>query len=159
MRIGAMADTHDNLPMIRRAVEAFNAEQVELVIHAGDIVAPFALRPLDELICSYLGIFGNNDGDKALLRKRSQGRIGEDPYSLELGERRILVVHDLESINLQAEADRHDLIVYGHTHQVDIQKRERALIVNPGEGGGWLYGRSTIAVIELDDMKAEVIDL
>lgn len=99
MRIGAMADTHDNLPMIRRAVEAFNAEQVELVIHAGDIVAPFALRPLDELI------------------------------------------------------------VYGHTHQVDIQKRERALIVNPGEGGGWLYGRATIAVIELDDMKAEVIDL
>ena len=38
-----------------------------------------------------------------------------------------------------------DLIVYGHTHEVDVQKG-RTLIVNPGECCGWVKGRRTVAL-------------
>ncbi len=40
MLIGLMADTHDNIHLIDRAVERFNEEGVELVLHAGDYVSP-----------------------------------------------------------------------------------------------------------------------
>jgi len=35
MKIGIISDTHDNLPQIKKAVEIFNREKVELVLHAG----------------------------------------------------------------------------------------------------------------------------
>ncbi|RLB07482.1 MAG: YfcE family phosphodiesterase, partial [Deltaproteobacteria bacterium] len=47
MKIGLMADSHDHVPMIERACDLFNAEGVQMVIHAGDYIAPFSLRPLN----------------------------------------------------------------------------------------------------------------
>jgi len=36
-----MSDIHDNLPMIDKAVQKLNGENVGSVLHAGDYVAPF----------------------------------------------------------------------------------------------------------------------
>jgi hypothetical protein len=30
---------------------------------------------------------------------------------------------------------------------------------DPGEAGGWLYGKATVAVLDLKEMKAEIIDI
>jgi len=38
MLIGIMADSHDNLPKVRQAVEFFNQKKVALVLHAGDFM-------------------------------------------------------------------------------------------------------------------------
>ncbi|NIO23209.1 MAG: YfcE family phosphodiesterase, partial [Candidatus Aenigmarchaeota archaeon] len=43
MKIGIMSDTHDQTRRVRKAVDIFNKEKVELVIHCGDIIAPFTL--------------------------------------------------------------------------------------------------------------------
>ncbi len=64
MLIGIMSDTHDNLPAIRKAVEFFNERNVDLVIHAGDYVAPFVARELKKLKAPLKGVFGNNDGER-----------------------------------------------------------------------------------------------
>ena len=50
-------------------------------------------------------------------------------------------------------------MVYGHTHKPDIRKVGGTLVVNPGEAGGWLYGRSTVAVVDLESMEVELIDI
>ena len=52
-KIGIMSDSHDNLPAIRAAVELFNREKVDLVIHAGDVGAPFTAREIKKLRCPY----------------------------------------------------------------------------------------------------------
>ena len=70
MLIGLISDTHDNLPMIEKAVKRLNEEKVELVLHAGDYVAPFVIPKFKALNCKLIGVFGNNDGDHELLRKR-----------------------------------------------------------------------------------------
>ena len=70
MLIGVISDTHDNLPMIEKAVKRLNEEKVELVLHAGDYVAPFVIPKFKALNCKLIGVFGNNDGDHELLRKR-----------------------------------------------------------------------------------------
>ena len=43
MRLGIFADTHDHLANIRLAVERFNAEGVDLILFAGDLVSTIAV--------------------------------------------------------------------------------------------------------------------
>ncbi len=55
--IGIMSDSHDNLDAIRKAVKIFNNEDLDLVIHAGDLISPFTaleFRKLDTRTCCYL---------------------------------------------------------------------------------------------------------
>ncbi len=159
MIIGVISDTHDNMPMIQRAVELLNARKVAHVIHAGDFTSPFTFRALKQLTCDFTGIYGNNDGERVLLQKLSQQRIFNQPYLLELAGRKIVIMHEHHVVDALADSSHFDLVVYGHTHEPDIRKRGKALIVNPGELGGWLYGRSTIAVANLSTLSAELIEL
>ena len=64
MKIGVLSDSHDNVPMVKKAVELFNSEGVELVIHAGDFIAPFVVAAMGDLKCRVVGVFGNNDGER-----------------------------------------------------------------------------------------------
>ena len=59
--IGVMADSHDNLESIEKAVKVFNQEQVDLVLHAGDLISPFTAQIFQNLESQFLAVFGNND--------------------------------------------------------------------------------------------------
>ena len=47
--IGIMSDSHDHMDAIKTAVDVFNQAEVELVIHAGDIIAPFTVKEFKKL--------------------------------------------------------------------------------------------------------------
>ena len=49
MKAGLIADTPNNLDSISRAVENFNREGIELLIHVGDFVALFTEKPFRTL--------------------------------------------------------------------------------------------------------------
>jgi predicted phosphodiesterase len=53
----------------------------------------------------------------------------------------------------------YDLIIYGHTHKPDIRRERRTLAINPGETGGWLTGKSTVALFDPATREAEIIRL
>jgi putative phosphoesterase len=159
MLIGVISDTHDNLPAIHRAVEIFNDRKVEHVIHAGDFTSPFTFRALKHLSCGFTGIYGNNDGERVLLQKLSGSRIFTQPFILVLAERKIVIMHEHQVVDALADSGHFDMIVYGHTHVPDIRRRGNALIVNPGELSGWLYGKSTIAIVNLNELSAELVEL
>lgn len=148
MILGLIADSHDNLPKLKKAITLFNKKQVSLVLHAGDYVAPFSVGMLENnLQCEYLGVFGNNDGEREGLIKRSQGKINKDVLELTKFERKILVAHDISSKNI--ERSNYDIVVCGHTHKVDINKQNHTWIINPGECGGWLTGQSSVVIFDL----------
>jgi len=161
MLIGIMGDSHDNLPKVRQAVELFNQRKVGLVLHTGDFVAPFVvIKELGKLSCPLIGVFGNNDGEKRGLRGkiRAIGEIHLPPFTLEKEGRKILLLHDPEDLK-NIKTEQYDLIVYGHTHRSEIKREGRALLINPGECGGWLTGRSSVGLVNLDRMEAELITL
>ncbi len=161
MKIGIIADTHDNLPQIKKAVEILNQEKVELVLHAGDFVSPFTFLEFKNLNCPLKGVFGNNDGDKIYLQEKFKG-IGElypSSYKMSLNHKNIIMLHQEELINALAESQKYDVIIYGHTHHTDLRKIGKTIIINPGECGGWLTGKSTIALFDLTNLKAEIINL
>lgn len=159
MLIAIISDTHDHMPMIRKAVDLCNSRQVGHVIHAGDFTSPFTFRALKHLTCDLTGIYGNNDGERVLLQKLSKQRIFTQPYVIELAGRKIVIMHEHQVVDALADSGHYDLVIYGHTHEPDIRKRGNTLIVNPGELSGWLYGRSTMAVADLSSLSAELIEL
>jgi putative phosphoesterase len=160
MRIGIMADSHDNVPMIKRACELFNARKVQMVFHAGDYIAPFSLNPLHQILqCDYQGVFGNNDGERLGLQKTAEGRLNASPAEFAVGEWRVLVAHELSILEGVVSGNRYRLIIYGHTHRPEVKQMGDTLVVNPGECGGWLTGRCTVAIAHLTTLAAEIIDL
>lgn len=160
MLIGIVSDTHDHMDRLRAALRRFAAAGVDLVLHAGDFVSPFMVVPFQEAGLRVIGVFGNNDGDKLFLRERFDG-VGDlnfGPYEVELGGRKIVLMHEPRALEALVASGRYDLIVYGHTHQLDLRPG-RPLVVNPGECGGWLSGRATCVVVDLKRLEAEAIEL
>jgi putative phosphoesterase len=158
MLIGIIADTHDNMPVIQRAVEILTKRKVEHVIHAGDFCSPFTFRAFKHLSCDFTGIYGNNDGERLLLQQLSNSRIFIQPHILELAGKKIVIMHEHHVVDALADSNHFDLVVYGHTHIPDIRKQGNTLIVNPGELSGWLYGKSTMAIADLSSLSAELIE-
>ena len=166
MKIGVISDTHDNLEMIKRAVDLFNSEEVELVIHAGDFVSPFTEKPFRALNAKFVGIFGNNDGDKLLLRVkyRGVGELSEEPLVLEMDARKIVVTHKPKIVEALVASRIYDVVIFGHTHKAEVrkvkeEKGKEVLVLNPGECCGYLTGRKTVAILDLETLSARIEEI
>jgi len=163
VKVGILSDSHDHLTNLRKAVEAFNDEGVTQVLHAGDFIAPFVANELQKLRCPLLGVFGNNDGERLGLQARFKGfgaEVKVQPAFVELDRKRFVLIHEHELVEALARSGEFDVVVYGHTHQVDIRLTENGcLIVNPGETCGWLTGKATVVVLDTERMEARLLEL
>jgi putative phosphoesterase len=157
MRIGVLSDTHDRLPTLRAALQRFSQIGLETLIHPGDVVAPFAARILAGFSGHLHITYGNNDGERAGL-KQVLPQIQDGPLWLDLAGKRILVHHFLEWCRREDVA-RADVIISGHTHQVMAERRDGKLFVNPGECCGWVSGRATAAIVDLETSEVNVLEV
>jgi uncharacterized protein len=162
MLIGLLADTHDRLPAIAELVRQLQEAGAGMVLHAGDFCSPFALKAFEDAHVTLAGVFGRNDGDHEGLLSRAQAGFGaelfESPHSFEIGGRRLLLVHDIGDVNARSVAS-HEIVIHGSTHQQEMKTRGETLIVNPGEGCGWLYGTPSAALLDLDSRHVQFLSL
>lgn len=157
MKIGIIADTHDNIPAIKKAVRFFNTQDLEYIIHAGDFVAPFSLKELMHVKARFIGVFGNNDGEqKGLLGVCNDIHI--PPYTITIDGKTILVSHMPEMLTGSVNIENIDIIISAHTHTPEIS-RGKPLYINPGECCGWVSSKSTVALLNLKTFHAEIVDL
>lgn len=159
--IGIMSDSHDNLDAIKQAVRLFKEIKCNFVIHAGDFVAPFAAKELEGLSCHVKAVFGNCDGEKKGLRKTFQrfGEIKKAPFIFNHSDINFLVTHEHFSIDCYLASGHYDVLIFGHTHKPEIRMEKKTLLINPGETGGWVSGKSTITLLDPKTLKAEIITL
>ena len=164
MIVGIIADTHDRLPLLDKAVKRLNEEKVELVLHAGDYVAPFVVSHFKPLKANLVGVFGNNDGDKELLKKwftelgaEIRGKFAE----LMVDGLRIALLHGDETELLRSiiDVESYDVIVHGHTHEAKTYRKGKTLVINPGEVCGYLSEKPTIALLSTKPLDAKIINL
>lgn len=157
MLIGVLADTHDRLPTIDAAMKLFERRGVEAVIHAGDFVAPFAVR---RLLC-YRGplhvVYGNNDGERKGL-KELMPQVVDGPLRVTLGGKAILVHHFIDWCKPK-DVEQSDIIITGHTHEVVNRMEGGKLFLNPGECCGWVTDRCTAAILDTQGPSAEICEL
>ncbi|MEW5767493.1 MAG: metallophosphoesterase [bacterium] len=161
MKIGLMADSHEHMEKIKEAVRVFNQEEVEMVLHAGDIISPITCRYFKDLNSKLIAVFGNNDGEKDFLRSQFTAigaEIHQPPLELTIDGKKVLIYHSPDFLNILAESGHYDLILYGHTHKIDLRSG-KTMVVNPGECSGWLSGRATIGILETEDMSVRIVDL
>src|SRR5208337_1429459 len=163
MLVGAISDTHDNLPAVEKAVKYLNEQKVDLVLHAGDYVAGFVIPKFKQLNCKLVGVFGNNDGDHELLKKRfsenSNCTIHERFTQIEIEDYRIALLHGHETELLDAVIDSgyFDAVIHGHSHNISIERKGKTLAINPGEVCGYLTGKSTLALLDTVKHEAKII--
>ncbi|MEM2319267.1 MAG: metallophosphoesterase [Candidatus Bathyarchaeia archaeon] len=165
MLVGLMSDTHDRLPMVEKAVKKFNEEGVKLVLHAGDYVAPFVVPRFRNLKARLIGVFGNNDGDHELLKKRFSEHEGTELRGnfaeVHADNVKIALVHGHEEELLRAliNSQNFPVVAYGHTHRAEVRREGKTLVVNPGEVCGYITGKSTIALLDTEKLEAKIIEL
>lgn len=143
MIIGIISDTHGNVSGWRQALEIFHRENVDLILHCGDILETFAresspLRTaLNACPLPILAVTGNMDA----------------PHDLELldfpvvplaliqdGPTRIVAVHGDRLAGpagayRQAERLGARVFVRGHTHVPQMEKVRGIYMLNPGSAG------------------------
>jgi len=164
MIIGIISDTHDRLPFIERAVMKMNEKEVELVLHAGDYSAPFAAFQFKSLKAKMIGVFGNNDAERELLRRNFsnlgieiRGRFAE----IQVDGLKIALLHgeEEELLNSLLNTGSYDVVIYGHTHRSKVQRKNKVLAINPGEACGYLSGRATIGLLDTSTMDVKILPI
>lgn len=165
MKIGILADTHDNHHAIREAISLFVSLDSELVLHAGDFTTPRSLELFADLPCGMIGVFGNCDRQQKQLRDtaRKIGIIQVESRVADLSTDglRLGMVHGDDPMSVIAlnEAAVFDVIISGHTHRPVIRQSGETLLINPGETCGERYGKATIAILDTDTLEAEILTL
>jgi len=163
--VGLISDTHDNLPLVEKTIVKLNEVRVELVLHAGDYVAPFVVPRFKQLNSRLIGVFGNNDGDHELLTKRfcenKRLEIRGSFAKLTVDGLRTILLHgdDRELLDALIESESFDVIVHGHSHTPEAYHKGKTLVVNPGEVCGYLTGRSTFALLDTSKKEAKIHEL
>jgi len=150
MKIGLISDTHDNLPPEIHKVFA----GVDLIIHAGDICKEDIITEL-KTIAPVKAVYGNMD---RFPQVSSLNRID----FLKVNELTICITHIVSSpksiaYELFKMNKKADVVVFGHTHQIQQTLFNKILFVNPGSPSQPRDGRGpSVAILKIADNVPEV---
>ncbi len=168
MKICIVSDSHDRADKLAQAVREAKEQGAAAVIHCGDLIGAHTLRAAMGLGLPLHLIHGNNLGDPVALHNlsRESGELiryhGPDAR-IELGGRRIFVVHYPDYGYAMACTGDWDLVCCGHSHHAGIErvanvKRGETWLVNPGTVAG-LAAPATWALGDLEAMRFEVFSM
>ena len=123
MTIGVISDTHGLL----RPEAIAELAGVDHILHAGDVGDPEILDRLRS-IAPLTAIRGNVD---------VSGVCGALPSTevVELGGRLFYLVHALPDLDISPAAADIAVVVFGHSHRPEVERREGVLYLNPGSAG------------------------
>jgi hypothetical protein len=168
MKICIVSDSHDRADPLAEAVRAAKAEGAEAVIHCGDLIGSQSLKPaLAHGLPVHL-IHGNNLGDAQALHRLSSASGGQLQYHgadarIELGGRRVFVVHYDDYGYAMACTGDWELVCCGHSHRAEVQRVDAvnggsSWLVNPGTVAG-LAAPPTWVLGDLAAMRFELHEL
>ena len=159
--IAIISDTHENIPLIRKAMDVIKSENVDLIIHCGDVVSPSTLKEFEGFPFKF--VLGNNDGEIKGLTIFADKLDFELPafwLDFEYNQKRFLVIHDVEDryIKERIEAQDFDYVLCGHTHVRRDERIGKTRIINPGA----LSYRTTtpgFAFLDVENDRLNFVDL
>lgn len=168
MKVCIVSDSHDRADALALAVGEGRALGAEAVIHCGDLIGAQTILPaLAQGLPVHL-IHGNNVGDTQSLHRQMRQSDGRLSYHgadgrLELGGRRVFLVHFDDYGYAMACTGHWDLVCCGHSHHAEVRqvsnvKGSQTWLVNPGTVAG-LAAPATWVLGDLAAMRFEVHEL
>lgn len=160
MRLAIISDTHGNMANFKKIVNWLNKEKIGLVLHCGDIGDPGVLREsLADFKGEFLGVLGNIDKSYKIEVGEYQNpprvKVFEEMAELEVGNKKIAIIHRPDKIKKLAATGKYDLVFYGHIHYPWEEKIGNCRLINPGEAAGQIY-KPAFAVYNTDTDNLEL---
>jgi putative phosphoesterase len=149
-RVGVISDTHGLL----RPSAVAPLESCEAIIHAGDVGDESILEEL-EAIAPVHAVRGNVDMEP-WARRLPRTRV------VEVGGLSVYVLHDILDLDLDPAAAGFDVVVFGHSHQPSVERRDGVMRLNPGSAGPRRFDRPvSVAVLRARDgvADAEIVEI
>ena len=169
MKIGIMSDTHDNTPAIVWMIEYLNDHQIEICLHAGDMINPGILHRFRDHFKGQLHfVFGNNDGERSLATSRSLEAKNLNCHLLEMrlefAGRKIFMNHYSTLSESIARSGEFEICIGGHDHEYRVTKYQKSIFINPGNTvtkDKWLPQEvdkvSSFVILDLENLETERI--
>lgn len=144
MKIGVISDTHGLL----RPAALERLAGSDHIIHAGDIGSPEVIETLRR-IAPTTAVRGNIDGGDWAAAYPETAQI-------ELGGKRIYVLHNLSEIDIVPASHGIDIVISGHTHRPKVETVGGVLYLNPGSAGPRRFSLPiALATLELSEGKPQ----
>ncbi|HET9580007.1 MAG TPA: metallophosphoesterase family protein [Usitatibacter sp.] len=145
MKIGIVSDSHDRADLLARAVREAKEHGAELIVHCGDLIGAQTVRASLKVGLPVHLIHGNNVGDVQMLHQVARASEGLLHYHggdarLDLGGRRVFVVHYPEYGHAMACTGNWDVVCCGHSHVAATDS-----VANVKGGATWLVNPGTVA--------------
>ncbi len=163
MKIGILSDTHNNQKNLQAALEKFKQQNIQTLIHCGDVTSPetAALLAGFRVIC----VLGNGDiasGEirQTLLALNPENYVGL-VYTGQIDGARIGVTHGHlpGRVEEMVNSGEYDYVFKGHSHQHKDEKHGDTRLINPGSLGGLHREERQICLLDLETGQAEFIHI
>jgi len=158
MRIGILADTHNNIDLTRRAIAILGKKNVDMIIHAGDLTSPKMLKLFSEFKCKF--VLGNGDIDIEDLNRECENMgfgCMDTECVFEAEGKKFMLFHgdNVPKFRNAVASGKYDYIIKGHTHFFENYVSNKSRIINPGS----LYGSEefSVAVLDTETDRVEMI--
>lgn len=160
MKFAIVSDTHGNITSFKKAIQWIQKQNIQLILHCGDIGNPESLKEsLENFKGEFFGVFGNMDADYKILaeeyNKIENVKIVEKVLEIRIENKNIAITHKPDDAKKIAESQKFDLVFYGHTHKPWEEKIGNCRLINPGELAGQIF-KPAFAVY---DTKTDFLEL
>jgi len=161
VRIGVISDTHipdrcGHIPA--KILEDF--KRVDMVIHAGDMVALEAIDELMSVCPKVVAVAGNMDGGEVVKKYPLKQVFNVSGFKIGLAHGAGAPVKLIELLKSIFEEDNCDIIVFGHSHKPMNEKIGKILFFNPGSATDCLLGEPSYGIIEINGkIEAHIIKI
>lgn len=154
MKFAIVSDSHDNVKNLNKIIEWLNKEGIGVLLHCGDIATEGTIQEAEK----------NFKGEIEFVRGNADFSVKDlpDSLSLDLGGKKVAIIHYPDLARKLAETGHYDLVFYGHTHKPweemispSTGSGRACRLVNPGESAGHRY-KPTFALYDTETDKLEL---
>ncbi|MDR0911511.1 MAG: YfcE family phosphodiesterase [Methanobrevibacter sp.] len=150
MLVGLISDTHVGDGVKELPATVLNVfKDVELILHAGDIVSMDVIKKLEE-IAPTVAVQGNMDREYDLDLPESEV-LSIDGIKVGLKHGEVYPSGDTQQLEFIARELDVDVLVSGHTHQPLIEKANNITLVNPGSPTVPRLADPTVMLMKVED--------
>ena len=162
MKIGIIADTHDDFQNLEAALEILEAEGVTRILHCGDVCGPQMVRPLvgfDVWISQ-----GNMDRNLGLT-EAVEGMLGNGRLAWlqrpSLNGYPLAIIHgdNDEALSNLITSGEYTYVFHGHTHRRQDRTVGRTRVINPGALGGRRWQSRSFCILDLATGEAHFVEI
>lgn len=163
MKIAIMSDSHDQWDNMQKAITISNDAGCEVLLFAGDFIAPPGIKYLEQFHGLVKFVWGNNEGEKVALTRiidaSQKMELAGEIFEGEFDGVRVFMNHYPRIAELAALSGKFDVCIFGHTHEYTSQKVGACLLINPGEIQGYKTGKPGFVIFDTNSQSFDRIHL